>query len=91
MAEQQVPKVDPAHVLPLLPQRPSVVIFDAPLPQVPKLAWQPALQNSLVVPQYPEAEQQVPNVDPAHVFPLLPQRPSVLIVEAPLPQVPNPV
>jgi hypothetical protein len=51
LAEQQIPKVDPEHVLPLLPQRPSVLIVEAPLPQLPKLAWQPALQKSVVLPQ----------------------------------------
>lgn len=44
LAEQQSPKVDPLHVLPFLPQLPSVEMSPAPLPHVPKPAWQPAPQ-----------------------------------------------
>ena len=89
--EQQVPKVDPVHVFPLVLHCPSVEIVPEPLPQVPNPAWQPALQWSLVVPQNPPEEQQVPKVDPVHVFPLLPHRPSVEMLPEPVLQpVPKP-
>ncbi|RNJ52495.1 hypothetical protein D7B24_003382 [Verticillium nonalfalfae] len=49
----------------------------------------PAPQWSVDAPQKPLAEQQSPKADPLHVFPLLPQVPSVEILSA-VAQVPNP-
>jgi hypothetical protein len=49
------------------PQLPSVEILSLPVGHVPKEAWQPAEQNAVVVPQYPEAEQQSPKALPLHV------------------------
>jgi hypothetical protein len=88
--EQHFPKVDPTHVLPLLPHLPSVEILPEPLLQVPNPARQPAPQCWLVVPQKLPEEQQVPKVDPVHVFPLVPHWPSVEMLPEPLPQVPEP-
>jgi hypothetical protein len=98
-AEQQLPKVELAHVKPLAPaQVPSVEVFlvlvgvaegaaalvvvvvaaglaeeTAGLPaQVPKAALQLVPQWSVVEPQYPYCEQQLPKVDPVQVWPAVP-------------------
>jgi hypothetical protein len=65
----------------------------------PNAAWHPAPQYAVVEPQYPDPEQQLPNVDPTHVTPL-PHNPSslgtsvgvaVLVVEVEVVVVPVPV
>lgn len=50
---------------------------------MPKLFWQPMLQERTVEPQVPRGLQQPPNLEPAHVFPPLrePQRPLVLTLD----------
>jgi hypothetical protein len=66
--EQQSPNVLPVQVCPLEPpQLPSVEILLLPVGHVPKEAWQPAEQNAVVLPQYPEAEQQSPKALPLQV------------------------
>jgi hypothetical protein len=96
-AEQQLPKVELAHVKPLAPaQVPSVEVFlvlagvaegvaalvvvaagfadeTAALPgQVPKAVLQPVPQWSVVEPQYPYCEQQLPKEEPVQVWPAVP-------------------
>lgn len=106
LGEQQSPKADPLHVLPLAPpQLPSIeMLFSAggspPLPpllaQAPNPGWQPlaALQCASELPHQPPDEQQAPNVDPRHVLllpPALPHMPSVLMESStPVPHVPKP-
>jgi len=90
--EQHPPNAEPAHVLPPLadPHLPSVEMLPLPPSHVPNPAWHPAPQWSAVPPQYPLAEQQSPNPDPAHFLPLtLPHRPSLDTSEGAA-QVPNP-
>lgn len=90
LGEQQSPKAEPLHVLPLLPHCPSTEIFPDPDVQVPKVAWHPVPQCAVVAPQYPLAEQQSPKPEPLHVFPFLtPHCPSVEMVPLPLLQTPN--
>lgn len=88
--EQQVLNVEPTHVLPLDPHLPSVETAPLPLLQVPKLLWQPAPQWSVVPPQFPLGEQQVPKPEPVHVLPLDPHLPSVEMLPLPLLHVPKP-
>ena len=83
-----MPKVDPAHVFPLLPHLPSVETLPGPW-QVPKPGRQPAVQWSVVLPQKPLAEQQLPNPDPVQVLPLLPHVPSVVMLPAAAVQFPK--
>lgn len=83
-----MPKPDPEQVLPFEPHFPSVEILPLPLLQVPKLLWQPASQWSVVLPQLPVEEQQLPKPDPVQVLPLEPHFPSVEILPLPLLQVP---
>lgn len=78
LAEQQSPNPDPVHFLPFtLPHCPSLDTSLGAL-HSPNAFWQPAPQWSVVLPQYPLAEQQSPNDAPAHVLlPLAgPQDPS---------------
>jgi hypothetical protein len=42
--EQQLPKADPAQVLPFEPHFPSVEMLPLPVLQMPNLLWQPAPQ-----------------------------------------------
>jgi len=43
--EQQLPKVEPAHVSPVVPPHaPSLLTANEPPPQVPNAAWQPVPQ-----------------------------------------------
>lgn len=82
-ALQQAPKALPAQVWPSwsFPQPPSIetllVLADGAL-QLPNSSWQPAPQNTSLLPHQPYAEQQLPNVLPWHVLPSVPpQLPSL--------------
>lgn len=88
--EQQVPNVEPLQVFPFLAQDPSVDMLLLLASQVPKDAWQPALQWVSVEPQKPCDEQQSPKPEPLQVLPFLPHVPSVDMLPLPLVQVPNP-
>ena len=87
--EQQVPKAEPVHVLPLVPHTPSVEMVLLPLLQVPNPDWHPASQWAVVLPQFPVDEQQLPKPEPVHVLPLEPHLPSVEMLPLPLLQVPK--
>jgi hypothetical protein len=89
-AEQQLPKVLPAHVYFLVPpQVPSGLTEEVGLVVVvhplPKPDWHPVPQYALVLPHHPAAEQQLPKALPAQVKPLVPpHEPSVDVGLAPV-------
>jgi hypothetical protein len=90
-AEQHSPFANPLQVFPFLPPHsPFVEILPEPLVQVPKPVWQPALQKSLPLPQYPEELQHSPLGYPLHVLPFSPHCPSVEMLPASVLHVPNP-
>ncbi|OBT53773.1 hypothetical protein VE04_05124 [Pseudogymnoascus sp. 24MN13] len=71
--EQHSPNADPAHAAPLGSLAwlhvPSVDTGGPLEEQVPKSVWQPVPQYAVACPQQPLAQEQLPNIDPAHVAP----------------------
>jgi hypothetical protein len=70
LAEQQSPKPEPVHILPLVPHLPSLDTLAELVEHVPNPDWQPDPQCAESVPQNPLEEQQSPKVEPVQIMPL---------------------